>query len=347
MYTIFRYRNIISIELPLLAVVRAPASYQKMSFLQKKGVIFLADSLAFNDCEVSSLYTAVALFKKIQSLVYVPIYSLLDFLKIYRDVKKTIGFIWAGDALMYFSKRIIHKCNFEFYLQSLFKRGCGSEGYYTGNKEDRFALLEKRLCKRYGIQCVCIPHGLEYSYKMPGGLVGDDFYCTSNNAKNYLSKLYGEQTVNFHFDEKVAAKMFSREVKKNKERVIVFFPESREPEVNLKIMKFLVAEGFKLHVKLHVKDSVENYLPVLDRIEIIELFDEAISNNICLARKSTVLVEALYNNSIAISVLIDNRDKSYVNLMFPSLVDPKILRAETFLQLKKELTDIKEEGLDV
>lgn len=345
-YTLFRFKKRIRGECSEIVVVRSPASYQKVAFLQKEGVVFYSDNLSFSKNGVGNLYETLGWIKKIKSIFCVPACSLIDFFRIYRDAKGTVGLVLTGYVLNYYAKRVAHKCNFEFYLDAVLKTG-EVETYYTANKEDRFALLEKRLCKKYKVHCVCIPHGLEYSFKMPGGLVGDDFYCTSANAKAYLTTLYGDQNISFHFDEGIAKNMFFRHFEKSKKRNLVFFPESREPEVNLQIMEFLVSEGFELYVKLHVKDNIENYASVKANINIIESFDDAISSNICLARKSTVLVEALYNNSIAISILINNKDKSYVDLMFPSLVDERILRVETFPRLSNMLTKLKEETVNV
>jgi len=327
-------------------IVRAPSYYQKVSFLQNEGVVCYIDNFAFSHNGVSSLYGAVGWAKRFKSIFYVPVYSLIDFFKIYRDTKGTVGLGLTGYVLNYYAKRIAHKCNFEFYLDAILVEG-KVKTYYTANKEDRFALLEKRLCKKHKVHCICIPHGLEYSFKMPGGLVGDEFYCTSANAKVYLEKLYSDEKISFHFNEGIAKKMFSREFKKTKKRSLVFFPESREPKVNLQIMEFVVSEGLELNVKLHEKDNIENYRSLKANINFIDSFDEAISSNICLARKSTVLVEALYNKSIAISVLIDHKDKSYVDLMFPSLVDKNVLRVETFPQLLKMLIELKVEAVTI
>lgn len=350
LYTMIKYRNLksqkINLEQPFVAVMRAPATFDKMQFLKNDGVNFYTDGFSFNSKGAASLYKTIGFFKKLSSFFYVPIHSIIDFFKIFQEAKNIVGLGLSGFVLYFYIKRIAHKCNFEFYLNILLKSGC-VRVYYTGNKEDRFALLEKRLCKKYGIKCVCIPHGLEYSYKMPGGLVGDDFYCTSLKAKNYLSKLYKRDSITFYFDEKIAERMFSRHIEDDKSRRIIFFPESREPEVNLKIMSFLINEGFDIFIKLHVKDSLENYRSIINKEQLINSFDIAISNNICLARKSTVLVEALYNRSVSISVLIDDRDKEYVDLIFPSLSDTRILRAESFESLGLLLTKFKGTKLDV
>jgi len=142
------------------------------------------------------------------------------------------------------------------------------------------------------------------------------------------------------FDTVTAEKMFSRNLSGSSSQAIVFFPESREPNINLQIMDFIVNAGFKLFVKLHVKDNLDNYSRIKHRITLIDSFEEAISNKICLARKSTVLLEALYNNSVAVSVLTNDRDKAYVELVFPSLTDPKILRVESFPDLSALLCNL-------
>jgi len=343
LYTIFKFPNpagLVSINnYDSVSVIRAPATYSKMNFIKKPGLLFLSDDFAYKDANLVSLYRVNGLFSKFTSLFYVPFYAVRDFFNTYLEAKKILGFGMSGYVLFFFAKRIAHKCNFEFYLNHLIKQN-KFDKYYTGNKEDRFALMEKRLCQKYKLECVCIPHGLEYSYKMPGELVGDTFYCTSQYARDYLAKLYGQKSISFIFDEGIANGMFSRNISGEYTPTLVFFPESREPEINLQIMTFIVDSGFSLFVKLHVKDNLNNYLPIKSRIKLIDSFDEAISNKICLARKSTVLLEALYNNSVAISVLINDTDKAYVDLMFPSLSDPKIRRVESFPELEKLLNKL-------
>ena len=98
-------------------------------------------------------------------------------------------------------------------------------------------------------------------------------------------------------------------------------------------MEYLLTLGVKLHIKLHVKDSVENYSEIMHKIVRIDSFDDAIFGNICIARKSTVLLEALYNHSTSIAVILTEEDQSLMESGFPSLNDPKIKKANSLEQL--------------
>jgi hypothetical protein len=319
-------------KLEKIAIFRAPASYQKMKFLKDEGVCFLSDDLVFKK-KIASIYSTVDFFSRLLSCIWVPILSVVDFYKVMQDSTRMMGFLNSGAILLFFSKRIAQKCTFEFYVSSILKNN-PVKSYYTGNKEDRFAMMEDRLCKRYEVESICIPHGLEYAYKMPGGLIGDKFYCTSENARALLSKLYKDGKNLFIFDQGIVRKMLSVGRSSQQNKKIVFFPESRDPKTNLLIMEYLIDSGFKLHVKFHIKDNIKNYCKVRDNIIQIDSFDEAISGNICIARKSTVLLEALYNSSVSIAALIASKDKAFVDTVFPSLQDSRINRAESFEELK-------------
>lgn len=314
------------------AVIRSPASYGKMRFLADSGkVSFYYDDLLQRRSSAASVYSLGRPSERFLSLFVVPLLAFRDYFKIIDDTRRLLGWPYAGFVLYYFSKRIAHKCIFEYYFNIVIKRNT-PKTYYTGNKEDRFAILEKRLCKKYAVRSVCVPHGIEYAFRTPAGLVGDVFYCTTEHARRYLSGLYPNDQV-FLFDEGIAQNMFSRSQPRTPAVEIVFFPESRGVEVNLSLLKNLLGLGHKISLKLHSKDSVENYKEYADQVTFLHDFDAAISNKICLARKSTVLVEAIYNNSIPIAVLIDQRDQGYVEHMLPSLVDDQIIRVYSFEEL--------------
>ena len=138
----------------------------------------------------------------------------------------------------------------------------------------------------------------------------------------------------FVFDKNIIVRMLSRNIEAQYQKRIVFFPESREPEKNHTIIDFLKNQGIDFLVKLHGKDSLDNYKPLIDETCLIGDFDQAISNSICLARKSTILLEAVYNHSIPIAVLVDKKDRSYFEFMFPSLKDDSILKVYSFNELK-------------
>ncbi len=323
-----------------ISVVRAPASYSKMKFLEESGkVVFYFDDIFQRDSSGSSMYSHGNVFQRFFSLVIIPCVAIKDYFLIIQDSKNLLGWHCTGFVLAYYCKRVAHKSTFEYFLNLILQKNRQAV-YYTGNKEDRFAVLEMRLCKKYGVRVVCIPHGIEYAFKVPAGLSGDVFYCTTQHAQEHLSRLYRNEN-KFLYDKNVAERMFSRHQPITEIEQIVFFPESREPEKNLLIIKKLVESEIPIYVKLHIKDSPENYKEYSDRFVYVDDFDVSISNKVCLARKSTVLIEAIYNNSIAIAVLIDSKDRAYVDYMFPSLKDPQINRVYTLDELLKLLDRCK------
>ena len=322
-----------------LAVIRSPASYGKMRFLSDSGsVMFYYDDLFQKRTSEASLYSLGNLKQRALSLLVVPLLALRDYFNIMNDARRLLGWCYTGFVLYYYSKRMAHKCNFEYYLHIIIGRK-DLLNYYTGNKEDRFALLEKRLCKKYSVRSVCVPHGIEYAFRTPAGLVGDVFYCTTEHARQHLTKLYPDGQ-EFIFDEQIARNMFSRRKACAPVEDIVFFPESRGAGVNLSIVKHLLDLGRSICLKLHPSDSVENYKEYADRVTFVNDFDTAICNKICLARKSTVLIEAIYNNSIPIAILTDERDRGYVEHMLPSLVDPQIVRVYSYEELASVLAGL-------
>jgi hypothetical protein len=314
------------------SVIRSPAAFDKMRFLSDSGKVeFYYDDLLQKETTAASLYGFGTLSERMLSLLIVPILAFRDYFRVANDSRRLLGWGGSGFVLYYFSKRIAHKCTFEYYLRLLIKRS-GVDTYYTGNKEDRFAILEKRLCKEYAVSSVCVPHGIEYAFKTPAGLVGDVFYCTTEHARQHLSNLYaGVQA--FVYDEVVARQMFSRHQVVVPAQGIVFFPESRGVDVNLLILGHLLGLGYDIAVKLHPKDDVGNYNQYAGQVTFISDLDSSISNKICLARKSTVLVETIYNNSTPIAILTDPRDRGYVEHMLPSLTDDQIKRVYSFEEL--------------
>lgn len=317
---------------PEFSVIRSPAAFDKMRFLSDSGKVdFYYDDLLQKEPAAASLYGFGTLSERMLSLLIVPVLAFRDYFRVANDSRRLLGWGGAGFVLYYFSKRIAHKCTFEYYLDLLIKRS-GLDTYYTGNKEDRFAILEKRLCRKYALRSVCVPHGIEYAFRTPAGLVGDVFYCTTEHARQHLSNLYAGAQV-FVYDKDVARQMFSRHQVVAPVKGIVFFPESRGADVNLSILGDLLGLGYDIAVKLHPKDDAENYKQYAGKITFVSDFNSSISNKICLARKSTVLVEAIYNNSTPIAILTDPRDRGYVEHMLPSLSDDQIMRAYSFEEL--------------
>lgn len=327
-----------------LAVIRSLATYSKIAFLKNEGVVFYNDSLVYASSDVDLSLYSQSWLTRLTGVFVIPWLGIKDFFSLFLMAYRHLGLVSASSVLSYYRKRLAHKVVFEFYLNRLLKR-TKPDLLYTGNKEDRFALIEKRLCTEQDIKTLCIPHGLEYAFKMPAGLVGDVFYCNTKYAKDYLEKMYSHCKIDFVFDRNVVSQMLSRHVKAHKEKRIVFFPESREPEKNLAIIQFLKDQEVDFSVKLHGKDNIDYYRPLIDESLLIDDFDNAISNSICLARKSTVLLEAIYNHSTPIAVLVDDKDRSYFEFMFPSLKDESILKVYSFIELKELLEKMEVEDV--
>lgn len=237
----------------------------------------------------------------------------------------------------FYSKRIVHTMLYHELLSAFFKEN-KFETLYTGNNLDRFSIIEEELTKKYGIKSIGIPHGLEYGFRFPKGFSTDLFYTTTENAAVHLNKLYNSQK--FVFDQEIAQKIFQLKSKKTISiPKVVFFTESREVEVNVKIIDFLAVklqeENIPLYVKLHPKDNENNYSAY--KINYIDNLEDSLIGNICFARKSTTLLECIYNDSKAAAILINAKDKALFST-FPSLQTSDIFVSESLKSLNQWIT---------
>lgn len=321
-----------------ISVARSKGALSKMGFLVEEEVDFYHDRPFSWDCS-KNIYSA-PLLDRLLGCFIVPYYFLRDYWGLFFDTKEMLGLEAFCGVFVFYFKRVPHKVCFEYYFKVLLSYK-NPEKYYTGNKEDRFAAIESRVCGDFEIKIVCIPHGLEYSFKMPLGLVGDEFYCNSDVARVYLSTLYCNGGQNFLFDESIVKKMLDKELPFSNKGRVVFFTESREIEKNVVIVRKLKEMNIDFFLKLHPKDSFQNYSGLVDKKYVILDLAQAISGSICLARKSTILLEAIYNNSISIAVLNDLKDRAYFELVFPSLNDPKIVKVYSLSELINLLSGMK------
>lgn len=245
--------------------------------------------------------------------------------EIQRTYKGYLGNNSKYVTLDFYKKRIVHSELYGFLMDTYFQNFVGKT-YYTGSNLDRFSVIEEKLAKKHGIKTVCYPHGLEYGFRFPKGFSCDVFYATTDYAAKYLNNLYN--TNKFIFDESVITLMYKLTQKDNQnviDRKVVYFTEPREVEVNIQILNQLIPalkeDGVKVYVKLHPGDNKGNY----DGMDVTFLADygEAMTHVICIARKSTVLLEALYNNSTPISILTNKKDTTIYKTL-PSLSSDKI-----------------------
>jgi hypothetical protein len=283
-----------------------------------------------------SIYSVIGILNIFSFIITIPIKSFKYIIQIIRDGKKFIGYFSNSMIAVYYSKRVSHFVLLEKCLELIFKRSNAKE-FYSGEKETRQGILEMKMGEKFGKKSIGIPHGLEFSYKFPKGLFGDVFYCTNQYSADYLNNLY--TTNKFLFDKEIINRMFCKNYHNDTQRV-VFFTEPRNIDVNVLILKYLSTILEEVSVKLHPLDSKRNYKTIAN-LSYIDDFKLAISNNICIARKSTILIEALYNQSIPIAVLIDKKDRfSYENI-FPALNTPEIKIVYEFDSLGKIIMEFK------
>lgn len=272
--------------------------------------------------------SAYRLFPKTTRISWVIKSTLLASRSMNKDYKQVVAYTGPETGASFierYSIRLVHTYIYAQLIDSLFKYNEGGT-YYTGLNLERFAIVEDKMAEKYSMKTICIPHGLEYGYKFPYGFSTQLFYTTSKYTATYLNALYGSSK--FVFDQSIAEKMFK--VKKSVEKhspKAIYFSEPREPYVNISILNGLLPlcerDGIKLYIKHHPGDNLADYSEFEGRLEAINSLDEALVNNICFARKSTTLIEALYNGSKAAAIITNNKDKS-IFMTFPSLQDDNI-----------------------
>ena len=109
-----------------------------------------------------------------------------------------------------------------------------------------------------------------------------------------MKKLYPER--NFIYDSKFQKFIYSFNINDNNKSKIIYFTEGRNHIKDEKIINQLIKSKIDFYVKLHPLDSLSNY-SLISSVKLIHDYISAISNNICIARNSSILVESTYNNS--------------------------------------------------
>lgn len=309
-----------------ICIARSFATSNKLHFLSMESVVFFSDK-PFNKTERMNIYNLPFTYRVASFIRSISIFF-KDFSMLSTEVSKYLSWEDSFRAFKLYVPRFPHKVSFTAYFYETL-RFYTPNTVVTGNKEDRFALSEQSVCRAMGIELVCYPHGLEYAIKLPRGVVGDTFYCYSNATKKYYDEIYNTFGQKFIYSSDIVEKLLGRKfVTKDTTKRVVFFPESRGKAINLMILSYLLDNGVDLYLKLHPLDSAKTYMDIgLSCDKIIDDFNEAISGNIVLARKSTVLLEALYSGSASCAVLFAPSDKKSFDEQFPSLWDDRINQA--------------------
>ncbi len=232
-------------------------------------------------------------------------YCLHDF----NEIKKILnsGLFFDKSMLLWCAKRIPHAVVFKNAIKIIMTNYKLST-VYIGATHERFALIVSELAERYGKKLICIPHGVESPEKMPGGYVGDIFYCSSSMMAFKLNQVYN--TSKFVFDVDVTKKIYHINNTRintpiNGEIKVVFFTQpiyiKQSKEIIVTLAEYLKTKNKKLYLKVHPKESPIEY--IFENTQIIGDFCDSIVGNICISMVSTILLEAIYNDSIPISII--------------------------------------------
>lgn len=316
-------------------VSRSKADIKMIRVLEGHNILRMFDTFGAN-----SVYHFFGRMKRIK-IVLKSFLAANQELKSYEQyMRKVYGQNCAIDARNFYSVRILPTLLYKYCIEEIVKK-IKTSFFFTADNLDRFALISEDIAKRTQLELICIPHGIEYGFILPKCFAGDKFYASSEYSASYLNELY--QTSKFKFDPSIARKMFRVSEHEKQKKKIVFFTESREPHINIRIISgilpYFKKQGLKLKVKFHPADNMSNYQSIIHEIEEIKNLQEAVSNSICIARKSTILVEALYNDSYSIAILENNKDLMIFET-FPALHDKRIKTTQSIDELLSELDTI-------
>lgn len=257
--------------------------------------------------------------------------SVRDFKMISKFYEPLVGKGTVSLMYQWYGKRAIHTELFSELLDNYLSHFKGKT-YYTGSNLDRFSVVEEKIAAKNNMKTICIPHGLEYGYKFPKGFSCEFCYTTGKEASTHLNTLYN--TDKFKWDEDVANKMFKLDNTKPHPRMVVFFTEPRDIYVHIRIIEELIPKlkeiGVKLFLKFHPADNPDNYKRL--NLEVITDYNMSLTNNICIARKSTTLLEAAYNGSVPIAIITNSLDQNFFNT-FPSLQTDTIIKTYSVSEL--------------
>lgn len=314
---------------------------EKFTVLRHKGAIkkfkkFKEISQEYEDLfNKNSIYRLFSKTKRLKWVwkAYFTSFKTYDAIKSF--YKPLLGY-WTTKAIkQFYQKRIVYAELYKFMLDEYFSFFEG-KSFYTGNNLDRYSVIEDVLAKKHHIKTYNIPHGIEYGFKFPKGFSSDVFYAHSQYTADFLNRMY--KTDKYVYDQSVINRMFGYNYAKEHEQMIVFFTEPRDVYVNIEIIEGLIPElkaiGVTLYLKLHPGDNSENYKGL--NVEFIRDYELSLSGNICISRKSTILLEAIYNNSIPIAIITNSKDQSTFN-QFPSLNAKEIIKTFSITDLVKAI----------
>ncbi len=321
---------------------RSKATFDKIESLLKSDDLLIVESTLF-DAPVAQ----IKIFSKnnlnnLKAYFHCIFIILRDLVQVFKDINRILGLSIFGytnlmQLILRIVPRMLHKAAYEASLSLLIEKNRSQtrgKCFYTGNKDDQLAALENRIALNEHLHLECLPHGLEYGFKLPNQMPGKRVYCYTENAANVLNRLY--DSGKYCFDPKVAQKMLCNEQArkvKDENRGIVVFSSPREREIINSILKKLNSEGLEYRLKLHPLDSFDFYATNCSKELLVEV---APLNSICISPPSTILLQAIYSSGKPICIFKDVEHRDNTELHFPSLVDSNIITADLESEFKFE-----------
>lgn len=323
-----------------IAIARVPVEKYKIARIDKE-IQFIEDDIKNLDF---TIYRVGKRLNRLGFLLFSYIKnSIQDFNEVNRMMKPIELNCYKAIILREYAKRIPHTVIHKNAVDDIIKN-YRLDILYTGANYERFGLIANLLSKKYNKTLICIPHGIETTFKLPAGYVGDIFYASSAEIAKKLNKQY--DTTKFIFDEGMNQTIYRLknvdwEIQKNHSPRVVFFshPTYEGSLVNIieKIAQYMGTFNQKLYIKVHPRENSEDYL--LENTELISDMNEAIVGNICISYFSTVLIEAIYNDSKSISIVNLMKDDKGLDCDFGIFYEDRIKKPENFDELFQEINE--------
>ena len=342
-YEIFKnYKHLPIDKNKKFIIVHCKAGLNKIKkYIQLKGndfILFIDPKVLPNDINENyfSTYSLINWRDHFEILKSIFQKSYLDCLNLKMFISNNSSSYTSSLMLKDFSKRIPHYIYTKRAMKNILSFMNHNEFIHT-EKESRWGSLCNDLAKSYNKTTIGIPHGLEYAIKFPLEIFGEKVYCTSVNATRQMKKLYTER--NFIYDSKLQEVIYNCNINDDTKRKIIYFTEGRNHFKDEEIINQLIKSKIDFCIKLHPLDSLSNY-SLENSVKLIHDYTSAISNNICIARNSSILIESTYNNSIPISIILDSMDEFICDFLYPSLNHEAILKIYSVKELINELSKI-------
>ncbi len=317
-----------------IAIARVPSEKYKIARIYNE-IQFIEDdikNLNFSIFRIGSRRDRIIFLTR-----YYVKFCINDYNEIKEILKNESLFPYSTSILLKCAIRIPHTIIFKYSIENVMKN-YNLSTIYVGVIYERFALIIDGLAKKYGKKIICFPHGIVSTEKMPGGeFIGDIFYCSSMEMASKLNNLYG--TSKFKFDDDITKQMyrFTRSAEAINMRKVVFFTQPindiRIKEIMNTIAQHLKTKNQKLYIKVHPYDDSSNYM--INNSEFIDDLGEAIIGSLCISLYSTVLFEAIYNESTPVSIILLINDTA--ELKYEFLNDQRILKPKDKTSLLKTI----------